>query len=137
MARPQVVDGGDGLQIWRVAASILNKRSRTADNEWSSSLGVRLWASKTPPVKNKLVTKCHKGPQTLKYSLDKRPKLRKMDMRFGTWNVRSMYRAGSLVTVAKKLSKYELDIVGVQEVRWDRGGTKTCRRIYIFLWKAE
>jgi hypothetical protein len=26
MARPQVVDGGDGLKIWRVAANILNKQ---------------------------------------------------------------------------------------------------------------
>jgi exonuclease III len=47
-----------------------------------------------------------------------------MDMRFGTWNVRSLYRAGSLMTVSKELSKYKLDLVGVQEVRWDRGGTK-------------
>jgi hypothetical protein len=39
MARPQVADGGDGLQIWRVAANILNKQSRTADKGWSSSLG--------------------------------------------------------------------------------------------------
>jgi hypothetical protein len=31
MARPQVADGGDGLQIWRVAANILNKQSRTID----------------------------------------------------------------------------------------------------------
>jgi hypothetical protein len=31
MARPQVVDGGDYLQICRVAASILNKQSRMAD----------------------------------------------------------------------------------------------------------
>jgi hypothetical protein len=31
MARPQVADGGDGLQIWRVAANILNKQSRTVD----------------------------------------------------------------------------------------------------------
>jgi hypothetical protein len=27
MARPQVADGGDGLQIWRVAANMLNKKS--------------------------------------------------------------------------------------------------------------
>jgi hypothetical protein len=40
MARPQVVDGGDGLQIWRVAANILNKQSLTADKVWSSSLGL-------------------------------------------------------------------------------------------------
>jgi hypothetical protein len=31
MSRPQVADGGDGLQIWRVAVNILNKQSRTAD----------------------------------------------------------------------------------------------------------
>jgi hypothetical protein len=37
MARPQVADGGEGLQIWRVAVNILNKQSRTADNGWSSS----------------------------------------------------------------------------------------------------
>jgi exonuclease III len=55
-------------------------------------------------------------------SLDKRPKLKKMDMRFGMWNVRSLYRAGSLMTVVKEISKYKLDIMGVQEVRWDRGG---------------
>jgi hypothetical protein len=39
MARPQFADGGDGLQIWRVAANILNKQSRTADRGWSSSMG--------------------------------------------------------------------------------------------------
>jgi hypothetical protein len=37
MARSQVADGGDALQIWRVAANILNKQSRTADKGWSSS----------------------------------------------------------------------------------------------------
>jgi hypothetical protein len=40
MARPQVADGGDGLQIWRLAANILNKKSRTADKGWPSSFGV-------------------------------------------------------------------------------------------------
>jgi hypothetical protein len=33
-ACPQVVDGGDALQVWRVAANILNKHSLTADKEW-------------------------------------------------------------------------------------------------------
>jgi exonuclease III len=47
-----------------------------------------------------------------------------MDMRFGTWNVRSLYRAGSLRTVAEEVSKYKLDLLGVQEVRWGGGGTE-------------
>jgi hypothetical protein len=36
---------------------------------------------------------------------------------FGKWNIRSLYRAGSLVTVAEETSKYKLDLMGVQEVR--------------------
>jgi hypothetical protein len=39
MALPQVADGGDGLQMWRVAVNILNKQSRTGDNGWSSNVG--------------------------------------------------------------------------------------------------
>jgi hypothetical protein len=39
MARPWVADEGDALQIWRVAANILNK-SRTADKRWSTRLGI-------------------------------------------------------------------------------------------------
>jgi hypothetical protein len=67
--------------------------------------------------------KCHKGLQNWTDSLAKQPKLKKMDMRSGTWNVKSLYRAGSLMAVAKEISKYKLDLVGV-EVKWDRGGTK-------------
>jgi exonuclease III len=47
-----------------------------------------------------------------------------MDMRFGTWNVRSLYRSDYLKTVSGELAKYKLDLVGVQEVRWDKGGTE-------------
>jgi len=42
-------------------------------------------------------------------------------MGFGTWNVRSLYRSGSLTTVARDSARYKLDLVGVQEVRWDKG----------------
>jgi exonuclease III len=43
-------------------------------------------------------------------------------MRFGTWNVRSLYRASSLTVAAGELARYKLDLVGVQEVRWDKEG---------------
>jgi hypothetical protein len=42
------------------------------------------------------------------------PKRKKMDMRFGTWNAKGLYRAGSLRRVAEEISKYKLDLVGVQ-----------------------
>jgi hypothetical protein len=61
-------------------------------------LGGWAWGYQLLTVKNKLVTKILKTPRTWKNSLDKRPK-QKMDMRFGTWNDRSMYRAGSLRVV--------------------------------------
>jgi hypothetical protein len=35
-----------------------------------------------------------------------------------------MFRAGSLGAVAEEISKYKLDLVGVQEVRWDGGSTE-------------
>jgi exonuclease III len=46
-----------------------------------------------------------------------------MDMRFFIWNIRSLYRSGSFKTVARELWKYKLELVGVQEVRWDKVGT--------------
>jgi hypothetical protein len=62
--------------------------------------------------------------QTCMDSLDKRPKREKMDMRFGLWNLRSLYRVGSLMTVLRELSRYKLDLAGVQEIRWEGGGTE-------------
>jgi hypothetical protein len=60
-----------------------------------------------------------------------------MNLRFGTWNFRSMYRAGSLRTVAEEVSKYKLDLVGVQEVRWDRGGTEPAGQYTFFYGKGN
>jgi hypothetical protein len=48
MARPQVADGGDGLQIWRVVADVLNKQLRTAEKGWPSSLAVGRGANNSP-----------------------------------------------------------------------------------------
>jgi hypothetical protein len=47
-----------------------------------------------------------------------------MGIRFGLWNVGSLYRVGSLMTVSRELSKYKLDLVGVQGVIWEGGDTK-------------
>jgi exonuclease III len=55
-----------------------------------------------------------------------------MDTRFGTWNIRSLYRTGSLKTVARELGKYKLDLVGVQEVRWEKGGTERAKDYTFF-----
>jgi hypothetical protein len=52
-------------------------------------------------------------------------------MRFGTW---SLYRSGSLTTIARDLAWYKLDLMGVQEVRWDKGGIVRAGD-YIFIYE--
>jgi hypothetical protein len=52
----------------------------------------------------------------------------KMVMRFGTRNIRSLYRRGSVKMVArKKFGKYKLNLVGVQKVRWEKHGTEQAK----------
>jgi len=48
-------------------------------------------------------------------------------MRFVTWNVMRLFRSGSLTAVAKELARCKLDVVSVQEVRRDKGGSGTSR----------
>jgi hypothetical protein len=55
-----------------------------------------------------------------------------MGMRFETYNVKTLYRAGSLKTVARELAKYILDLVSIQDIRWEKGGSEPTEegRIY-------
>jgi hypothetical protein len=46
IAHPQITDGGDGLQVWRVAANILNKQPTRGGSP--SRLDVGLAASSSP-----------------------------------------------------------------------------------------
>ena len=45
-------------------------------------------------------------------------------MKQNTWRVRRPYRAGSLKAAARVFGRYKLDVVGMQEVRWDKGGAE-------------
>ena len=51
------------------------------------------------------------------------PKQWEKEMKLDTLNVRSLYRSGSLTTLARELARCKLDLVGAQEVRWDKGRT--------------
>jgi exonuclease III len=55
-----------------------------------------------------------------------------MDMRYSTWNVRSLHRTGTLKTVVRELVKYRLDLVGVWEVRWEKSGTERAEDYMFF-----
>jgi hypothetical protein len=43
-----------------------------------------------------------------------------------------LYWAGLVITDLKEMSRYKLDLVGIQEVRWDRGGTKSTGKYTFF-----
>jgi hypothetical protein len=58
-------------------------------------------------------------------------------MSVGTWNVRSMYRSGSLMTVARELAKCKLDLMGLLEARWDKEGTVRAREYAFFYGKGQ
>jgi hypothetical protein len=59
------------------------------------------------------------------------------ERKFGTLNVRSMYRARSLRAVPEEISKCKLDLVGVQEVRWDGGATESASKYTVFYGKGN
>jgi hypothetical protein len=44
-------------------------------------------------------------------------------MRFGIWNFRSLFRAGSLIAATRELAIYTLHLVGVEKVRLDKEGS--------------
>jgi hypothetical protein len=105
--------------IRRVAANILNKQSGqpTKGGPPACGLGEVLTSPhrKMYSVTNRLQRKPRTWTDTLVQNLQ-----RKKDVRFISWNVRSLYTAGSLTLTVRKLSRCKLDTVGVQEVRWDK-----------------
>jgi len=58
-------------------------------------------------------------------------------VRFVTWNVRSLYRSGSLTAAAREIARYKLGLVGVQEVRWDKEGILIAGDYIFFLRKRK
>ena len=101
------------MRIYRINSR--GQPTRSGPPAWGFS--VRLTTSHW---RNKGVQKSHTGPRNWADNLE-RPWQRKMDMRFGTWNVRSLCRAGALGLVTSGLDRCRMDLVGLQEVRWDSG----------------
>jgi len=52
--------------------------------------------------------------------LEEVSRCRERDILLGMWNVRSLYRAGSLTAAARELARYKSDLVGCRRL----GGTK-------------
>jgi hypothetical protein len=80
--------------------------------------------------------KSFKAPRTWTDSLA-RPKQWKKDMRFRTWNVRTLCRVGTIKSVVGELEKCKLDSVGVQEVTWEGEGYQTADNYIFFYGKGN
>jgi hypothetical protein len=72
MARPRVADGGDGLQIWSVAAKcrISSRGKPTSGGPPFCELGKGL--TTLHRKKKNIITKCHTVPRTWKNPLEKK-----------------------------------------------------------------
>jgi hypothetical protein len=58
-------------------------------------------------------------------------------MRYGTWKVRTLCRASSLTAATRELARCKLDLVGVQEVSWDKRGTVRAGDCNFLPWKRK
>jgi len=59
-----------------------------------------------------------------------------MDMRLGTCTLRTLCRSGLLKAVARELPQYILGLVGVQMVKWDKGGIEQPHSILFYMEKG-
>ena len=132
LARSHITDRGDGLQTRRVAGNILNKRSRTADKGFTFQLG-GCETGKLLAVKAQRVTKWKRE------AFGRRNEQRKTETGFGTWNVRDLCRSGSLEskTVARRLARGRLDLLGVQEIRSNKRDTERAEDLTFFCAKGN
>jgi hypothetical protein len=58
-------------------------------------------------------------------------------MRFGTWNIRCLYRVGAIKSDVGELEKYKLDLVGTQQVRWEGEGYQRVDNYIFFYGKGN
>jgi len=117
----QVADRGKP-PMWMVTKNTLNKQLRTADR-WLSS---ELWLGEILTVKLALLQNMNFG-LAFGFILCYEISHEKWDIKFGTWNIMSLYTAGSLTAADMKIVRCNLNLACTQEVSWDKGSTVRAR----------
>lgn len=57
-------------------------------------------------------------------------------LRFGTWNVKTLYQAGKLAQASKILERYKLAFMGISEMRWNECGQLVTPKGHVVLWSG-
>ena len=91
-----------------------DKRGYPGPPVWG--LGVRLTTS---PCEKRLVTKPYNKPRN---AINTRLRQRHTDLTFGTWNVQTMLQPGKMMEIADEVLKLGIDLVALQEIRWQGQG---------------
>lgn len=42
-----------------------------------------------------------------------------MEIKIGTWNIRTLYKPGALKNITDEIKKYKISLVAIQEIRWE------------------
>lgn len=58
-------------------------------------------------------------------------------MFWGTWNIRTLYKTGSALSLTKEIEKYGIKLLDLQEVRWEEAGNAKISQTTIFNGKSE
>ncbi|KAG8231215.1 hypothetical protein J437_LFUL010912 [Ladona fulva] len=60
---------------------------------------------------------------------------RKHELRIATWSVRTMLKPGRMKKVADEMQKYRIDVMGLQEIRW-QGQRRIDKKVYTLLFSG-
>jgi exonuclease III len=63
--------------------------------------------------------------------------IRKKGLLFGTWNIRTLFKPGGAQSIIKEIEKYKVEIVALQEIRWDDTGTVNIQETTILYGKCN
>ncbi|XP_025406267.1 craniofacial development protein 2-like [Sipha flava] len=91
---------------------------------------------KTQEIKSRKGSNKHKHAR-IHGALDNKTGNQKHSLLFGTWNVRILFKPGAAQNIVKKIKKYKLKIVALQEIRWDDTGTIDIQETTILYGKSN
>ena len=77
------------------------------------------------------------GAESLTEGTTLKRKLLRRHLRIGSWNVQTLHQTGKLKELDDEATHFDLDVVGVQEVRWSGQGRTATPSGHVFLYSGK